>query len=216
MPLTTSYARGSDTPAVRDITAGDLLKDAAASAPDRLALIEGIPDADARRQWTYQELLDESMRAARALATRFDKGDRVAVWSQNTPEWVFLEFGCALAGVVLVTVNPAFRSHEVEYVLKQSRAQALFVAPSFRGNPMLEVAREVQPQCPELAENIEEIDPTSAIASISASVNPISPGTAPGIFVKPKPVTNASNVSPSRPDFLIASARLRRAPGTIR
>lgn len=158
MPLTTSYAIGPSEPPVRDITVGDLLREAASSVPDRIALIEGIPDPDARRQWTYQEFLDESLRAARALAMRFEKGDRVAVWSYNTPEWVVLEFGCALAGVVLVTVNPGFQSHEVTYVLKQSRAAALFVVPSFRGNPMLAVAEGVQPECPELREIISFAD----------------------------------------------------------
>ena len=153
-PLTISHATGPAQPPVRDITLGDLLREAAESVPDRLALVEGIPDADARRSWTYEELLHESTRVAQALSTRFPKGDRVAVWAHNVPEWVMLEFGCALAGVVLVTVNPAYRASELAYVLKQSRASALFVVDDFRGNPMLATAQEVQPDCPELREII--------------------------------------------------------------
>ena len=65
-----------------------------------------------------------------------------------------LEFGAALAGVVLVTVNPGFRANELEYVLKQSRAAGVFVVTAFRGNPMLETVREVAPRCPELREII--------------------------------------------------------------
>ncbi len=61
-----------------------------------------------------------------------------------------LEFGCALAGVVLVTVNPAFRAHELEYVLKQSRAAGVFVVEAFRGNPMHATVQQVAPARPEL------------------------------------------------------------------
>jgi acyl-CoA synthetase (AMP-forming)/AMP-acid ligase II len=154
MPLTTAHATGPSEPPVRDITLGGLLRAAADTVPDRVALIEGIADVSARRQWTYAELHDEAERTARALASRFEKGDRVAVWAHNIPEWVMLELGCALAGVVLVTVNPAYQRHEVSYVLTQSRAVGLFVVPGFRGNPMLAVAQELQPVCPELREII--------------------------------------------------------------
>ena len=89
----------------------------------------------------------DAERTARALLTRFKKGDRIAVWAQNIPEWIMLEFGAGMAGVVLVTVNPAFRANEVQYVLKQSRAAGVFVVNNFRGNPMLETVQAVQPNC---------------------------------------------------------------------
>ncbi len=152
MGLTISHAVGPSEPPVRDITLGDLLREATGAVPDKLALVEGIPDESARRQWTYRELLEESTTVARALAARYEPGDRVAVWAHNIPEWVMLEFGCALSGVVLVTVNPAYRANELAYVLKQSRALALFTLPDFRGNPMLATAEEVHPDCPELRE----------------------------------------------------------------
>ena len=154
MALTESWVAGPATPAVRDITLGRLLEQAAKSAPDRLALIAGVPDPALRRQWTYAELYAEAQRTARALLIRFKPGERVAVWAQNLPEWIMLEFGAGLAGVVLVTVNPGFRSNEVEYVLKQSRSAGVFVVNSFRGNPMLETVRAVAPRCPELREII--------------------------------------------------------------
>ena len=169
-PLTSSHALGPATPPVRDVTVGDLLREAATAEPDRVALIEGVPDVASRRQWTYRELLDESLRVARALRTRVEPGDRVAVWAHNIPEWVLLEFGCALAGVVLVTVNPAYRSHEVEFVLGQSRASVLFVVPEVRGNPMLAVAEEVQPRCPELREIVSFADWDDFVASGAADV----------------------------------------------
>src|SRR3954463_7879225 len=116
MTLTESYVAGPTAPAVRDITLGQLLEQAARSAPDRLALIAGVPDPAQRRQWTYAELYRQAPRNARALSTRFRKGERIAVWAQNLPEWVMLEFGAGMAGMVLVTVNPAFRANELEYV----------------------------------------------------------------------------------------------------
>ena len=154
MALTMSHVAGPTTPAVREMTFGDLLRKAAESAPDRLALIAGMPDPAQRRKWTYAELYREAERTARALSTRFKKGERIAVWAQNIPEWIMLEFGAGMAGLVLVTVNPAFRANEVQYVLKQSRAAGVFVVNSFRGNPMLETVRAVKPNCPELREVI--------------------------------------------------------------
>ena len=154
-----SHASGQTTPPVRDITIGDLLRAAAASAPDHVGLIEGLPLADGltatdRRQWTYAEFLADAERTARALLTRFSPGDHIAVWAHNLPEWELVEFGCALAGMVIVTVNPAFQRQELEYVLTQSTSRALFVASSHRGNPMLATAREAQPDCPDLEEII--------------------------------------------------------------
>jgi fatty-acyl-CoA synthase len=154
MALTESYLAGPVAPAVREITLGQLLEQAATSAPDRLALIAGVADPSLRRQWTYAELYTEAQRTARALLTRFRPGERIAVWAYNLPEWIMLEFGAGLAGLVLVTVNPGFRANEVEYVLKQSRSAGLLVVNSFRGNPMLDTAREVSPRCPELREII--------------------------------------------------------------
>ncbi|MGK0275823.1 MAG: fatty-acyl-CoA synthase [Ilumatobacter sp.] len=154
--LTTSHAIGDSTPPIRDLTIGDLLRAAAAAAPDQVALIEGIPLADGvvRRQWTYAELLAQSERTARALLHRFEPGSHIAVWAHNIPEWELLEFGCALAGMVIVTVNPAFQRHELQYVLRQSKARAVFVVPSHRGNAMLATAQDVQGECHELQDII--------------------------------------------------------------
>ncbi|MGZ4791104.1 MAG: AMP-binding protein, partial [Ilumatobacteraceae bacterium] len=149
-----SHAVGPLEPEVRDLTLGALLGWAADTTPDRLALICGAPDPAARRQWTYAELYSASVRAAHALLKRFQPGERVAVWAPNIPEWVMMEFGAALAGLVLVTVNPGFRQHEAEHVLRQSRAAGIVVQPEFRGNRMLAVVEEARPRCPELREVI--------------------------------------------------------------
>ncbi len=77
---------------------------------------------------SYAELLAEAERAARALLTRFTPGERVAVWAPNSPEWIILEFGAALAGLTLVTVNPAYQGDELVHVLGDSAADGLFHA----------------------------------------------------------------------------------------
>ena len=120
MVLTVSHAVGPSEPEVRAITLGELLAWAATTTPDRVALVAGLPDPAQRRQWTYAELYEASVRTAHALLRRFEPGERMAVWAPNTPEWIMMEFGAALAGLILVTVNPGFRGHEVEYVLNQS------------------------------------------------------------------------------------------------
>src|SRR5450432_84030 len=152
--LTMSHAAGANEPAVRDITLGDLLQWAAETTPDRIALIAGVPDKANRRQWSYAELYAQALRTARALRTRFEPGERVAIWAYNIPQWIMMEFGAAMAGVILVTVNPGLRSAEVEYVLKQSRAAGVMVVPEFRGNPMLATVQALVSRCPELREII--------------------------------------------------------------
>ncbi len=154
MTLTESFCVGPDTPPVRELTIGQVLAEAAADSPNQAALTVGSPNPGERRTWTYAELYREARTAARALLQRFQPGERVAVWAPNIPEWVILEYGCALAGVVLVTVNPSYQPEELAYVLKQSRSRGIFVLPEFRGNRMLQHLLAVRDQCPELREVI--------------------------------------------------------------
>ena len=168
MPLTESYVPADTSSPVLETTVGGILREAAARAPDQVALIEGVPGE--RRSWTYAELLADAERAARALAARFAKGDRVAVWAPNIPEWVLLEYGAGLAGVVLVTVNPAYQPKELEYVLRQSRSSGIFYLRSFRGNPMEESLRQVADGLPELRELIPFDDFEEFVASASDDV----------------------------------------------
>jgi fatty-acyl-CoA synthase len=135
-PLSVSYWPADTSEPVLETTVGGVLRSAAQRAGDTVALVEAVPDKAARRRWTYSSLLDESERVARALLGRFQPRERVAVWANNIPEWVLLEYGCALANLTLVTVNPALRPRELMYVLGQSRAAGIFFVPEFRGNPM--------------------------------------------------------------------------------
>ncbi|HXP57666.1 MAG TPA: AMP-binding protein [Streptosporangiaceae bacterium] len=109
-----------DDEQIEEQTVGGLLRWAAAQAPDEVALVAGVPDPAGRRRWTFAALLAESEQVARALAGRFGPGERVAAWANNIPEWVLLEFGAALAGLTLVTVNPALRQAEARHVLADS------------------------------------------------------------------------------------------------
>ena len=104
------------------------------------------------RRWTYAELLADAERLAMALSTRFAPGERVVVWSPNSPEWVLMEYACALSGLVLVTANPAFQARELAYVLEQSGAVALFLVEEFRGNPMGRIGAEVAASIPSVRE----------------------------------------------------------------
>ncbi len=143
---------------VLETTVGGVLRDAAAAAAGRPALVEGSPDRATRRRWTFGELLEDSERTARALLGRFEPGDRVAVWAPNVPEWVLLQLGCGLAGLTLVTVNPAFRARELAYVLRQSRASGVFLVPELRGSRPAEVVAEVRPDLPDLREVVSFAD----------------------------------------------------------
>jgi acyl-CoA synthetase (AMP-forming)/AMP-acid ligase II len=139
---------------ILDMTIGDLLREAAADSPATIALVEGSADPSARRRWSYGELLEEAERGARALLRRFAPGDHVAVWASNCPEWVALEMSAALAGVTLVTVNPALRAAELRHVLGQSRAVGIFVIPEYRGVALPAILDEVRGELPHLREVI--------------------------------------------------------------
>ncbi len=127
---------------IREITVGGLLREIAGQHGKSVALVD-IDDAGSPgRSWTYSELLTISERLALALSTRFAPGEKVAVWAPNIPEWVFMEYACALAGLVLVTANPAYQAKELRYVLEHSEASGLFLVESYRGNPMADIAQE--------------------------------------------------------------------------
>jgi acyl-CoA synthetase (AMP-forming)/AMP-acid ligase II len=146
-----SYWPADTSAQVMETTVGGVLRAAAAAGPGMLALVGGVPDPGMRKRWTYAELLAEAERAARALTARFAPGERVAVWAPNLPEWVILEYAAGLAGLVLVTVNPAFRAAELAYVLNQSGAAGIFLVPEFR-SLMAAFLKEVRPDVPSLRE----------------------------------------------------------------
>ncbi|MGH3252436.1 MAG: AMP-binding protein, partial [Trebonia sp.] len=166
---------------LRETTIGSVLREAAGRAPGKTALIDGDPDRPGRRQWTYAELLADAERAARALLTRFAPGERVAVWSPNSPEWVILEFGAALAGLTLVTVNPAFQGDELAHLLGHSEADGLFLADRFQQRDMRAVLAEVRGRLPRIREVLSfgEWDTFTAAGAVGAAARRPLPDVAP-------------------------------------
>jgi acyl-CoA synthetase (AMP-forming)/AMP-acid ligase II len=152
MVIESAYWPADRSSPVLDITVGDLLREAAAQASDATALVEGTPGPAARRRWTYAELLDQAERAAQALLGRFEPGERVAVWAGNIPEWVMLELAAGLAGITVVTVNPALRAEELAYVLGQSQASGIFLVPRYRGTQLTDLLAAVRGSLPALRE----------------------------------------------------------------
>lgn len=121
--LTQSMTRGPDRPLL-NLTIGDLLHRTANRFPDRDAVVS----CHQSRRFTWAELSDQADRVARGLwALGIRKGDRVGLWSTNCIEWLMMHMGCARAGAALVNVNPAYRSHELQYTLTRSRMKALFL-----------------------------------------------------------------------------------------
>ncbi len=152
--LTESYFPAVRDEAVEKLTIGDLLRRRAQTHAGTIALKEVGYDGDVGRTWTYAELLADADRLGRALASRHGPGTRIAVYANNLPEWILLEFGSAMAGLVLVTVNPAYQKRELKYVLEQSRSEAIYYVEEFRGSPMKAIADEVCDGLPAIAHRI--------------------------------------------------------------
>lgn len=145
-------AEGGAAPA--QMTIGRMLEGVAARSVDRMALSELGYDGEIKRVWSYAQLLADTQRLARALASRHEQGARIAVYANNVPEWVLLELACGLAGLTLVTVNPAYQKRELKFVLEQSRSEAIYYVESFRGNPMKEIADAVCDEIPAIQHRI--------------------------------------------------------------
>jgi fatty-acyl-CoA synthase len=134
---------------VEGLTVGGLLDLVTERRPDDEALVY----ADRNLRYTYRELKEVVERCARALmALGLQKGDHVSVWGQNVPEWVILQFATGKVGAVLVTVNPAYKSNELEYVLDQSDSAALFLTRGVKDANFLEILDQA---IPELADATE-------------------------------------------------------------
>ncbi len=135
-PLTQSYWPATQDAELFEVTCGDVLHEAARRAPDKIALVDPGADGKTIHRWTYAEVEREAGRIAHILAKRFDKGTHVAIYAANCPEWIFVQFGVAMAGMVLVTVNPACNAAELGYILGQSRSEAIFHQHSYRGTDL--------------------------------------------------------------------------------
>jgi fatty-acyl-CoA synthase len=128
---------------VEGLTVGGLLDLVVERRPEDDALV--YPDWGLR--YTYREFKEVVEECARALmALGLEKGDHVAVWGQNVPEWVILQFATGKVGAVLVTVNPAYRASELKYVLDQSDSAALFLTGGVKGADFVEILGQAVPE----------------------------------------------------------------------
>jgi fatty-acyl-CoA synthase len=138
-----SYVSGtSDTP-LKGQTIGDCFDETAARFPDRDALISRHQSL----RYTWQQLQAEVNKAARALlALGVTKGDRVGIWSPNCAEWTITQFATAKIGAVLVNINPSYRSHELEYALRQSGTSTLVLQGAFKSSDYVATLAELVPE----------------------------------------------------------------------
>lgn len=131
-----------DDEEVLPTTIASILRDAAKRAPETTALIEGIPDRFARRRVGYAQLHDSALACASELAGLYEVGDRICCVSPSAAEALVLTYGAALAGLILVPVNPALRKNEMSYLFEQSGAVAVVTGPEWRGADLLDVSKQ--------------------------------------------------------------------------
>ncbi len=151
--LEESYWTRNTEPDMLETTLGDLLRALACEVPERVALLEANPEGT-RRQWTYLALLNSAERTAQALLSLFNPGERIAIWSPNSAEWILLQHGAAMAGLVLVTVNPAYQADELKFVLAASQATGVVHAGEYRGTNMGAVVEGIRGSLPLLRESL--------------------------------------------------------------
>ncbi|MGW4739306.1 AMP-binding protein [Nocardia xishanensis] len=161
-PALPSYASGtSDAPLLGD-TIGANLDRTAAAHPDREALV----DLPTGRRWTYRELVEAVDALASGLAAcGLGKGDRVGIWAPNCAEWFLVQYATAKLGAILVNINPAYRTSELGYVLRQAGVRMLIAAPEFKTSNYVAMIEEVRPECPGLEQVLILGDPAWVAAA---------------------------------------------------
>ena len=170
-----SYAFGSSSTPLIGVTIPDFLDRIVERYPHNEALV----DVPGGRRWTYSQFRSDCRRVAKSLmALGIRRGDRVAIWSTNHPEWVLTQFGTAMMGAVLVNINPAYRTHELEYSLRNSETSALLLIEQFKSS---DYAGMLYTVCPEAR--------TSQPGALHSEKLPLlrtlvltSPGTKPGMY----------------------------------
>ncbi len=155
-----SYVSGTSEIPLLGETIGENLRRTVERVPDREALVSPYQNYRA----TYRQFWEETGMVARALLARgVKKGDRVGIWAPNRWEWVVIQYATARMGAILVNVNPAYRTHELEYALKQSGVSTLFLSKKFRQTDYVAMVREVQLRCPELQATVVIDDEWNAL-----------------------------------------------------
>ena len=142
-----SYAKGETTPDLLDETIGANLARTVSRHPEREALVEVATG----RRWTWAELDRDVDAVARGLvAAGLDVGDRVGVWAPNCAAWTLVQYAAARAGIVLVNLNPAYRTHELAYAVNQSGLRLLVAVERFKTSDYRRMVEDVRGECPGL------------------------------------------------------------------
>jgi fatty-acyl-CoA synthase len=168
--MTESYWPASGAGSPRRSTIGALLAHAVERRPDGIALVDGVADPARRRRWTYREMQRRAERIAATLLEDFERGDRVALWAPNSADWVCFQLGAGLAGLVLVTVNPAYQHAELDHVLRQSQVRGLYFAAQHRGRDLDGIAREV-------AADVPAVETLGTLDAVLARADALKPST---------------------------------------
>ena len=146
-PTSGSYVSGPSTEPLIGETIGDNLDRVVGAQPDRICLIS----RHQQLRYTYGEFLDAVNQCARAfLALGVERGDRVGIWSPNRAEWAIVQYATAKIGAILVNVNPAYRTSEVEYALRHSGASVLVTTATFKRSNYAEMIAQVRPNLADL------------------------------------------------------------------
>ena len=144
-----SYDAGPTDVPILEETIGENFERTATTYPD----VEALVDVAQGLRYTYAELNAEIDVIARGLmALGVEKGDRVGLWAPNCAQWTLTQYAMAKVGAILVNVNPAYRTHELAYVLNQSGARALIAATSFKSSDYVAMVDEVRGEVPTLTD----------------------------------------------------------------
>src|ERR1700759_835406 len=142
-----SYTSAVSGPPLLGDTIGASFDRTAAAFPGHLALV----DVQAGLRYSYGELKDEVDALAYALlGMGIAKGDRVGIWSPNRAEWTVTQYATAKIGAILVNINPAYRTSELEFVLNQSGCRLLIAAQRLKTSDYAAMIAEVRPRCADL------------------------------------------------------------------
>jgi len=138
-----SYVSGTSERPLIGMTIGDLFDQTVASFPNNDALISRHQNL----RYTYTELQEEVNRCARGLLKMgVTKGERVGIWSPNNAQWCITQFATAKIGAILVNINPSYRTHELEYALKQSATNTLILEGEFKQSQYAKIICELVPE----------------------------------------------------------------------